>query len=219
MTRAAIRWVIAAASVGSLLWLGYLFLRPDGFTALSVQPLSMTAGPDNAPDNATEPDLRLGGATITEFDRTGSLKYRLHAKQMSRFEATTETALSEPMLLIHSATSAPWNVESKTGMIRETTDPAGDIENVVLLRDDVVLRQLDKVSGHTVLVIRSAAIDLFPARQFAKSSASVMIDSDVGRTQAASMQGDLKTGQLHLSSNAEQPVHSIVLPTQFKSSK
>ena len=215
MTQAMLRSLVGIACLGTLIWLGYFFLRTDESAAQSPQASSTS----NDADNSTEPDLRLGGATITEFDQTGNLKYRLRATQMARFEATTETALTDPVLLIHSDTGAPWNVASKTGKIRETVDPAGEVEQVVLLRDDVILRQLDKLSGHEVLVIRSAAIDLFPARQFAKSLASVMIDSDVGRTQAASMQGDLKTGKLHLSSDAGQPVHSIVLPTQFKSSK
>lgn len=215
MSRAILRSVVGAVCLGSLIWLGYSFLWPNESAGQSS---AASSTPDDI-DNSTEPDLRLAGATITEFDHTGRLKYRLRAKQMSRFEATTETALVDPTLLIHSDTGAPWNVESRTGKIHDTVDPAGEAEQVVMLRENVVLRQLDKLSGHEVLVIRSAAIDLFPVRQFAKSLASVMIDSDVGRTQAASMQGDLKTGQLHLSSDAEQPVHSIVLPTQFKSSK
>lgn len=215
MTRAILRSLVGIACLGSLIWLGYFLLRTDESAAQSPH----TSSTSSDPKNSTEPDLLLGGATITEFDQTGSLKYRLRAKQMSRFETTAETALIDPILLIHSDTGEPWNVKSKTGKIRETVDPTGEVEQVVLLREDVVLRQLDELSGQEVLVIRSAAIDLFPARQFAKSLASVMIDSDVGRTQAASMHGDLKTGQLHLSSDAEQPVHSIVLPTQFKSSK
>lgn len=215
MTRPILRSVVGIACLGSLLWLGYFFLRTNGAAVQSPQGLSTS----DDPDKSTEPDLRLGRATITEFDEAGNLKYRLRANEMSRYEATTETSLTDPTLLIHSANGAPWKVESRTGKISEAVDPVGEVEQVVLLREDVVLRQLDKLSGHEVLVIRSAAIDLFPARQFAKSLASVMIDSDVGRTQAASMQGDLKTGQLHLSSDAEQPVHSIVLPTQFKSSK
>jgi LPS export ABC transporter protein LptC len=215
MRRVILRSVVGIAILGSSLWLGYFFLWTDGSADGSPQ---VPSTPDD-PGRSTAPDLRLGGATITEFDETGRLKYRLRAKEMSRYEATTETALTDPTLLIHSASGAPWKVESRTGKISESVDRAGEVEQVVLLREDVVLRQLDKLSGHEVLVIRSAAIDLFPARQFAKSLASVMIDSDVGRTQAASMEGDLKTGQLHLSSDAEQPVHSIVLPTQFKSSK
>ncbi len=215
MTRQILLSVVGIACLGSLLWLGYFFLRTNGAAVQSPQGLSTS----DDPDKSTEPDLRLGRATITEFDEAGNLKYRLRANEMSRYEATTETSLTDPTLLIRSANGAPWKVESRTGKISEAVDPVGEVEQVVMLREDVVLRQLDKLSGHEVLVIRSAAIDLFPARQFAKSLASVMIDSDVGRTQAASMQGDLKTGQLHLSSDAEQPVHSIVLPTQFKSSK
>jgi len=215
MNRTIFRALAGILCVGSLSWLGYFFLRTNDAAAQSPQVLSSS----DEPEKSAEPDLRLGRATITEFDETGNLKYRLRANEMSRFETTTETSLTDPTLLIHSADGAPWKVESKTGKISEAIDPAGEVEQVVLLREDVVLRQLDKLSSHEVLVIRSAAIDLFPARQFAKSLASVMIDSDVGRTQAASMQGDLKTGQLHLASDAEQPVHSIVLPTQFKSSK
>ena len=170
-------------------------------------------------DTAIEPDLRLGTATITDFDSQGRLKFRLQARQMTRFESDDITHLDTPELLTDATDGKPWKVAADHGTIHQATDLASGVDTVVELRDNVVLRQLDTLTERPVVVIRSAAIDFHTERQFAKSLASVMIDSDVGRTQAAGMEGDLKTGMLLLSSTTDQSVHTILLPTQFKSSK
>lgn len=178
---------------------------------------SATAAVTDVIDFSREPDLRLGGATITEFGADGRLRYHLDAKAMARYENSEETLLGSPSLRINPESGgAPWDVESTDGAIRQITRKDGTAETIVLLRRGVVLKQLDQKTGRVAMTIRSEAIDLFPERQFAKSDTDVMIDSDVGRTLAIGMEGDLKTGQLRLASKPERPVHTIVLPTQFK---
>lgn len=174
-------------------------------------------GSSDSIDFSREPDLRLGGATITEFGSDGQLRYHLNAEAMARYENSEETLLGAPNLRINpDAGGAPWDVESSDGAIRQLTKSDGTTETIVLLRRGVVLKQLDEQTGRPAMTIRSEAIDLFPERQFAKSDTDVMIDSDVGRTLAIGMEGDLKTGQLRLASEPARPVHTIVLPTQFK---
>ena len=64
--------------------------------------------------------------------------------------------------------------------------------------------------------MRSPSIVLYPDRQYAETDQDVMIDTAVGRTQAAGMKGELQRGLLNLYSKPEQRVHTIVLPNQFK---
>jgi|GEM_PF-3380646 len=174
--------------------------------------------PDALPDLQSEPDLRLGGATITEFSTTGEIRYQLEAEAMARYENHDETLLGAPNLRIEPETpgGSPWDVVSLDGAIKQTPKPDGTQEPVVLLRRSVVLKQLDTTTGRPLLTIRSETVDLYPDRQFASSPTDVMIDSDVGRTQASSMEGDLESGKLLLSSELQKPVHTIVLPNQFK---
>jgi LPS export ABC transporter protein LptC len=178
-------------------------------------------GPDNSEADRSadnrEPDLRLGDATIVEFNNQGMVRYRLHAKAMARFESDDQTLLGTPKLQILSDDGGPpWDVVAEDGAIQQITSTTGLAESVVLLRRNVVLKQIDTTTALPMLTIRSEAIDLFPDRKFAKSETSVMIDSDVGRTRASGMEGDLQSGRLFLSSGPERPVHTIVLPTQFK---
>lgn len=185
---------------------------------IPVDGAAVPAPPPDISGPGDEPDLRLGDATITEFSETGEVRYRLDAEAMARYENLEETLLGAPRLRMESETAdgSPWDVVAKDGAIRQVTREDGTQETIVLLRRSAVLRQLEQHTNRPLLTIRSEAIDLFPERQFAKSTTDVMIDSDVGRTQAIGMEGDLKSGKLLLSSEPEQPVHTIVLPAQFK---
>ncbi len=210
------KWFASIFLVASLTGLAlFVFLKPG--TTPSAAPAATTLTAD-VPNLEEEPDLRLGGATITEFSATGAVRYRLDAEAMARYENHDETLVGSPSLRIQpeSPGASPWHVVSNDGAIRQVMREDGTAETMVLLRREVVLRQLHQETDRSILTIRSEAIDLFPERQFAKSVTDVMIDSDVGRTQAIGMEGDLKSGKLLLSSEPEQPVHTIVLPAQFK---
>ena len=197
----------AAALIGAvLLVLAVYFVGPGDVT----QPPTDKALP---PELAEEPDVYLRDATITEFATTGSRKYRLHASRMDRFDRDNLTRLTDPVLNMSNVDAPPWDVLAQRGVI--TRNDKGT-EDVVQLNDDVVLKQLDDAGTATELTIRSSALTVHPHRQYAETDQDVMIDSEVGRTLASGMQGDLKQGLLFLSSDAAQPVHTIVLPQQFK---
>ena len=56
----------------------------------------------------------------------------------------------------------------------------------------------------------------YPDRQYAETSRNVMITTDVGRTKAAGLQGELQQGLIRLFSNERERVHTIVLRSQFR---
>ena len=92
----------------------------------------------------------------------------------------------------------------------------GIMQDVVYLNDDVHMVQSHPENG--LVIMRTEAISIYPDRQYAETDQNVMIDTDVGRTQAAGMSADLETGVVSLTSDSQQRVHTIVLPEQFKNS-
>ncbi len=165
------------------------------------------------PELAEEPDVYLKNATITEFEASGARKYALFATRMDRFDEDALTRLVAPELNMDNPAAEPWDMRAERGMI---TRKPGEGHDVVVLNDNVELEQLDPLTGLTRLSIRSDMLEVYPHRQYAQTDQDVMIDTEVGRTLASGMQGNLKTGQLSLSSDPVQPVHTIVLPQQFK---
>jgi LPS export ABC transporter protein LptC len=212
-----LRALVLLAIIATILW-WFLPALPGSPTEAPPPSAAESSAAESLPDPQSEPDLRLGNATITEFSATGEIRYQLDAEAMARYEDHDETLLGAPSLQIEPEEpgSSPWNVVSLDGAIRQIQNPDGSQEPLVLLRRSVVLKQLDAITGHPLLTIRSEMMDLYPDRQFASSPTDVMIDSDVGRTQASSMEGNLESGKLLLSSEPQEPVHTIVLPNQFK---
>ncbi len=165
------------------------------------------------PELAEEPDVYLKDATITEFAASGARKYALFATRMDRFDDEALTRLVAPELNMDNPDAQPWDMRAERGVI---TRKPGERDDVVVLNDNVELQQLDPLTGLTRLSIRSDMLEVYPHRQYAQTDQDVMIDTEVGRTLASGMRGDLKAGQLSLSSDPVQPVHTIVLPQQFK---
>lgn len=162
---------------------------------------------------ADEPDLYMEAATITQFNDDGSVRYRLAADEIRHFERNDTTRLKMPELTIHRAPKLPWWVSSKEGDIRYRDDTNQQSEEVVFLRDSVVLEQRDSPRQ---LRLTTQSLYVYPERRFAETSQAVMIDTSAGRTMAVGLAGDLDAGTLNLSSDAAQRVHTIVLPNQFK---
>ncbi|NJN50755.1 MAG: LPS export ABC transporter periplasmic protein LptC [Gammaproteobacteria bacterium] len=169
------------------------------------------------PELADEPDLYMEGATITQFNDDGSVRYRLASKEIRHFERDDTTRLREPVLTIHRAPEPPWWVSANHGYIRYREAAAKDNtqknEEVVFLRESVVLEQRLE-ARHIRLTTESLYV--YPERQFAETDQAVMIDTNAGRTRAVGLAGDLNAGLLKLSSGGDQRVHTIVLPDQFK---
>lgn len=197
----------ASAATATLLY----YFAP-GQTPVNVAPVA---------DAATlvqreEPDLYGENITYSEMRDDGSLQYRLRAQTIEQFQSQALTRLLQPDLHLTSADQPPWDIAANHGYMRSREIATGGIEEVVYLREQVVMTQKHPRNG--VLTLRSSSIHIYPDRQYAETDQNVIIDTEVGRTRAAGMVADLSSGVLTLSSNASQRVHTIVLPEQFKKS-
>ncbi len=181
------------------LWL--LWLQPagarDGFETLLP------------PELADEPDVLIEGAFIRQFELTGSLRYTLRATEIRHFDRDALTNLRKPELVLFDPAEPPWNISSQRGHITEGK-LSGVAQEKVELIDDVVLLQRQADEGF--IEIHTPGLTIYPDSQYAESSLDVMIDTNVGRTKAVGLTGDLATGVIKLGSNAKQRVHTIVLP-------
>ena len=177
----------------------------------SAPPQDPIALPDELAD---EPDLYIEDAVITQYEPTGRMKYRLVSVRIRHFERHNLTRLSAPRLTIYDATQPPWKIESDHGYIRRVANATGAPEEVVFLRQDVALEQ--RYDDGRRLRLECPSLYIYPDRQFAETEQTVMIETDGGRTTGVGLQGDLQRGLLKLSSSAQQRVHTILLPGQFK---
>lgn len=201
----AYRWqsVVGAASGIGLLAVVVIALLSDSPQAIRELPEALRG----------EPDLYMRDALITQFEASGEMKYQLASRQIRHFDAEQLTRLNEPDLSLYNPTQPPWLVSSDHGYIRQAAS-AQTAEEVVFLRENVELRQVYD-DGRRIR-LRSPALYLYPDRQYAETDQDVIIDTDVGRTKAVGLEGDLQRGLLYLFSSNRQRVHTIVLPGQFK---
>lgn len=197
--RAGLIAALALATLGGVLY------------AILAQPPAPTAELPAA--LAGEPDVYMRDATITQYAATGRVKYRLASTRLRYFERDALTRLIDPDLWLYNETQQPWQIRAAHGYVRQST-LRREAEEVIFLRDRVVVSQRYADGRH--IRMRSPALYLYPDRQYAETDQDVMIDTDVGRTKAVGLQGDLQRGLLTLFSSADQRVHTIVLPGQFK---
>jgi LPS export ABC transporter protein LptC len=162
----------------------------------------------------SEPDIYAQEVQYTQLRADGSLQYQLEAGAIRQFQDDNLTSMTSPRLTLLNPDQAPWDIRSNHGYIRGATGVEQDNQEVVYLREEVIVEQNNIQQG--LITMRSEAMYFYPDRQYAETDQGVMIDTEVGRTRAASMQAFLETGLLSLSSNETQRVHTIVLPEQFK---
>jgi len=196
-------------------WLG--FAAAAIIAAVALYQIVLTGPSSDTPADETivnEPDVYGENISFNQLLPDGTLHYRLDASAIRQFVSEDLTRLDEPHLHLVNAPQPPWDIASNHGYIRKRLDPDGNPEEVVYLREDVRLIQTHPVNGQVTL--RSQAFYVYPDRQYAETDLNVMIDTDVGRTQAAGLKADLQSGLLTLSSSNAQRVHTIVLPEQFK---
>lgn len=164
---------------------------------------------------ADAPNLLMATATILQYREDGTLNYRLAASQIRHFDAENITRLRDANLhLIDSEGKPPWDIEANSGEIRQHLVPGRPAEEVVYLKDQVEMTQ-ENPDGSFIRV-QTPSIDYYSERQYAETTQNVMIDTDVGRTKAIGLQGELQQGLLKLFSSEEERVHTIVLRNQFR---
>ena len=197
------RWPLFAVTFVAVLLVAVMALRERS-----------EPGTELPPELAEQPDLYMQGSTITQFDADGSVRYRLMADQIRHFTRDDTTRLETPELTVHRPDEPPWSVRANHGYLRPRGLPGKAREEVVYLREDVVLEQRNDDKHRVKLT--TEALYVYPERRFAETDRAVMIETDAGRTTAVGLAGNLGTGLLQLSSNDSQRVHTIVLPNQFK---
>jgi lipopolysaccharide export system protein LptC len=170
------------------------------------------AVPEETPGRAGEPDLFMGKATITQYSDAGVVRYRLESAEVLHYDADGLTRLSAPALTLNRAPQSPWFARAGEGFVKEPDASSADTAEVILLRDDVHLEQKEP----NRIEIACSTLNIYPDRRFAETDRPVIIDSASGRSSAVGMSGDLESGLFKLSSNANQRVHTIVSPAQFK---
>jgi LPS export ABC transporter protein LptC len=159
------------------------------------------------------PDLVMTGAEIHQYRESGSLHYLLNAQEIRYFERDELTRLTAPNLILYATDEEPWQVTAAFGYLRLASTGSGE-EEVVFLRKDVNLQQRGKDGDYVSL--SAPSLYLYPGREYAETEHDVIIDSRIGRTLAVGLQGDLRGGLLRLFSQEKKPVHTILLPDQFK---
>jgi lipopolysaccharide export system protein LptC len=157
-------------------------------------------------------DMLIEGADISQYRDDGTLQYRLLAERIRHFDLDAVTALNAPTMHLYDDGAAPWVARARRGSVQRTPPPAA--EEVIYLREDVSLEQVGADGGRVRLA--TAAIDLYPGRQYAETDQDVMIDSHIGRTTATGLEGDFQRGTLRLFSSDEAPVHTVLQPEHFK---
>lgn len=169
-------------------------------------------------DLADAPDLLMATATILQYRPDGTLNYRLTARQIRHFDSENITRLRDAKLhLIDTDGKPPWDISARSGeirQIREQQTTGQSTEDVVFLEDQVEMSQ-ENPDGSFVR-LQTPSIYYYPERQYAETTQNVMIDTDVGRTKAIGLQGELQQGLLRLFSSDEERVHTIVLRNQFR---
>jgi len=164
---------------------------------------------------ADSPDLHMAQATIVQYREDGTLSYRLIASELRHFDESATAQLQDADLhVINEAGDPPWDITARYGSINRQTSPDEGTQDVVHLRDQVKMEQ--RYPDGRFVRLETPAIYYYPERQYAETSRDVMIDTDVGRTRAVGLEGELQKGLLRLFSNDEERVHTIVLRSQFR---
>lgn len=205
---------LARAPVNSrLIWLGTA-LSLAAAALLFFEPFQDRDAPQPVYSPGNQPDLELEQAVITQFRDSGELKYRLDSPLIEHYQADSLTFLTTPELALHSEPDPPWHVQAQRGTIRNRESASGASEEEVFLDGDV--RMIQHFADGRHYELRSPEMYVYPDREYAETDQDVMITTHSGRTTAVGLTGDLNRGLVHLFSDAEHRVHTIVLRDQFK---
>jgi len=168
---------------------------------------------DGDPDHdSVEPEVRMEGAILRQFDLDGELEYALTSPDIRFFREDGRAELTAPDLTLYDRDSTAWQIRAETGTLLGRS-VGGSGEDEVRLRDNV---RLEPIERRDRARLSTAALTLYPERKYAETDQAVIIDGEGGRTAAAGLEGDLQRGLLKLFSSAERPVQTTLLPGQFK---
>ena len=195
-----LRWLVGVALPAAALIAAVLFVRSPGDRQFRPR----------ADEDMGQADLQLSGATITRFEDNGAPAYELRSPLIRRFDDAGLTSLESPDRTLYQEAGPPWRITARHGTITGGEQGGED----VLLEEDV--RMIRNYPDGRRFMLQTPAINIYPDREYARTSRDVMITTHAGRTRAVGLQGDLDQGLLELYSTDEQRVHTVILPDQFK---
>lgn len=155
------------------------------------------------------PEVRLEGALLRAFDADGQLRYTVAAPGLQLFREQGQADITAPELALYDHDTL-WTARAGHGVLTGRT-VGGSGEDRLDLTDDVVLIPQ---RGQRRAELTTAALVVYPQRQWAETDQAVIISSDSGRTEAARLEGDLRGGSLKLFAAGSQRVATQLLPNR-----
>ena len=200
------------------LWAG-LTLIAAGFAALALWIAPGTTVEDELPPAfKDEPDGYMQEGVITEYRDDGSLHFRLTAERISYFKRPSGdfTRLLDVFLEMPSPDAPPWSLKADSGESRSLPSESqpGELEEQITLRGNVTLRQERDDGAYTE--VRSAALVVYPLRQFATTDEGVVVVTQASRASAAAFEADLGRGAIKLLASDTQRVTIVVDPNRLE---
>lgn len=186
-----------------------------GLTAVLVVGTAMmgllVAPPDRERAGTKEgaPDVRLEGAVLRAYDADGHLRYTLAAPALQLFRERGRADITAPELALYDH-DTQWTARAGHGVLTGPT-VGGSGEDRLDLAEDVVLIP---VRGQQRAELTTAALVVYPERQWAETDQAVIISGDSGRTEAARLEGDLRGGSLKLFADGSERVATHLLPAR-----
>lgn len=200
------------------LWAG-LTLIAAGFAALALWIAPGTTVEDELPPAfKDEPDGYMQEGVITEYRDDGTLHFRLAAERISYFKRPSGdfTRLLDVFLEMPSPDAPPWSLKADSGESRSLPNESqpGELEEQITLRGNVTLRQKQDDGAYTE--VRSAALVVYPLRQFATTDEGVVVVTQASRASAAAFEADLGRGTIKLLASDTQRVAIVVDPNRLE---
>ena len=187
----------AAAAISALvLTLVYMYSGEDAPTPLP-------------PELADEPDVYIEGAAITKFTEDGGIRYRLWADRIKQFEQRSVTYFDNPVISLHQQVGPPWQAKASRGEIRQRPVDDGTEEHLHLADRVKFTRQYE--DGRQ-FALTTAALDVYPERQYAVTDQAVMIETSGSKTTASGFEADMERGWMKLLSVPGRQIHGVIEP-------
>ncbi len=160
------------------------------------------------PELASEPELYMRGATITQYDDDGLLRYRLQTRQLFHFPDQDRSLLESPMLHFLHGGETPWDVRAERGRIVYAHDDTGERE-IVHLERHVALQRI-RPGSKRFLRLETESLTVHPDSEFAVTDQPVIITTEVGSTRAQGLEAHLADGRLLLGTRPDTRVSTRI---------
>lgn len=162
------------------------------------------------PELADEPDVYIEDAAITKFAADGGVRYRLWADRIKQFDERSVTYFDNPVIRLSQQVGPPWQARAARGEIRQRPVDGGTEEEHLYLAQSVKLTR--QYGEGRRFALTTAALDVYPERQYAATDQAVMIETSGGKTTASGFEADMERGWMKLLSVPGRQVHGVIEP-------